>query len=161
MELKIANAPCSWGVEFADNPANPAWQTVLDEISDAGYLATELGPLGYLPTESGSLGSALSKRSLKLIAGTLFVHLHREDERENICRITHETCRILTEQGAEFLVVIDHVSSPRTDEAGQVETATRLNDRQWQAMMETLKEVGRICLQYGITPTLHPHAYIH
>ena len=25
MHLSIGNAPCSWGVEFADDPRNPAW----------------------------------------------------------------------------------------------------------------------------------------
>ncbi|OEE67736.1 inosose dehydratase [Enterovibrio norvegicus FF-33] len=158
MELKIANAPCSWGIEFADNPANPLWQTVLDEIAGAGYGATELGPLGYLPTDPQALRSALTARTLGLVAGTLFVHLHKAEEREAIFEKTHTTCQILNEQGAEFLVVIDHVSSPRTDEAGQAKTATRLNDEQWDAMMETLRGVGEICAQYNVTPTLHAHA---
>lgn len=158
MELKIANAPCSWGIEFADNPANPTWQTVLDEIAGAGYGATELGPLGYLPTDKAALNEALSARSLGLIAGTLFVHLHKPEEREAILEKTRVTCQILKEQGADFLVVIDHVSSPRTDQAGQVETATRLNDEQWAEMMETLRGVGTVCAEYGITPTLHAHA---
>lgn len=158
MELKIANAPCSWGIEFADNPANPPWNQVLDEIAGAGYGATELGPLGYLPTDAESLKQALSERELGLIAGTLFVHLHRPEERDAILEKTRVTCEILRQQGAQFLVVIDHVSSPRTDQAGQVETATRLSDEQWDAMMETLRGVGEICAEYGITPTLHAHA---
>ncbi len=158
MELKIANAPCSWGIEFADNPANPTWQTVLDEISGAGYGATELGPLGYLPTEPSTLQNALASRDLGLVAGTLFVHLHKPEARDAIYETTHKTCDILKQQGASYLVVIDHVSSPRTDQAGQVDTATRLTDEQWDAMMETLRGVGKICAEYGITPTLHAHA---
>ena len=31
MTIKIGNAPCSWGVEFADDPRNPPWTRVLDE----------------------------------------------------------------------------------------------------------------------------------
>ncbi|PKF50002.1 TIM barrel protein [Enterovibrio nigricans] len=158
MELKIANAPCSWGIEFADNPANPTWQTVLNEISGAGYGATELGPLGYLPTDKDVLNNALTSRSLGLIAGTLFVYLHRPEEREAIFEKTHVTCQILKGQGAKYLVVIDHVSSPRTDQAGQVETATRLTDAQWEEMMQTLRGVGEICAQYDVIPTLHAHA---
>ncbi len=92
MELKIANAPCSWGIEFADNPANPPWNQVLDEIAGAGYGATELGPLGYLPTDAESLKQALSERELGLIAGTLFVHLHRPEERDAILEKTRVTC---------------------------------------------------------------------
>ena len=37
MTIRIGNAPCSWGVEFADDPRNPSWQTVLKENAEAGY----------------------------------------------------------------------------------------------------------------------------
>ncbi|BDU36777.1 MULTISPECIES: TIM barrel protein [Vibrio] len=158
MELKLANAPCSWGIEFPDNPDNPTWERVLNEISLSGYKATELGPLGYLPQDQQVLEKELSQRELDLIAGTLFVHLHRQDNREAIYTQTRKVCQILQQQNAKYLVVIDHVSSPRTDQAGQVDTATRLSPESWSFMMDTLKEVGRICADYGITPTLHPHA---
>ena len=29
--IKIGNAPCSWGVELADDPRNPNWRKVLEE----------------------------------------------------------------------------------------------------------------------------------
>jgi inosose dehydratase len=35
--IKIGNAPCSWGVEFADDPRNPSWRKVLEENANAGY----------------------------------------------------------------------------------------------------------------------------
>ncbi|GLQ72795.1 TIM barrel protein [Vibrio penaeicida] len=158
MELKLANAPCSWGIEFPDNPDNPSWQTVLNEISSSGYKATELGPLGYLPQEKETLEKELSDRGLDLIAGTLFVHFHRMDTRQAILEQTKTVCQILQQQNAKYLVIIDHVSSPRTDQAGQVETATRLSNESWKYMMDTLKEVGRICADFGIVPTLHAHA---
>ena len=39
MTIRIGNAPCSWGVEFADDPRNPAWRSVLKDCADAlsGY----------------------------------------------------------------------------------------------------------------------------
>ena len=45
--IKIGNAPCSWGVEFADDPNNPPWRKVLQENADAGYKGIELGPVGF------------------------------------------------------------------------------------------------------------------
>ena len=35
MRLSMGNAPCSWGVEFADDPRNPPWERVLDEAKQA------------------------------------------------------------------------------------------------------------------------------
>ncbi len=43
--IKIGNAPCSWGVEFADDPRNPNWRKVLEENASAGYTGIELGPV--------------------------------------------------------------------------------------------------------------------
>ena len=33
--IMIGNAPCSWGVEFPDDPRNPPWTRVLDECREA------------------------------------------------------------------------------------------------------------------------------
>jgi inosose dehydratase len=158
MKLRLSNAPCSWGIEFADNPTNPSWEVVLSETAQAGYKATELGPLGYLPTDSEVLNSKLKQYDLELIAGTIFKHLHVPSQREAILAYTHETCRVMQPQGAKYMVIIDHVSSPRTDQAGQIETADRLPPEQWAEMMQTITELSVICQTYGITPVLHPHA---
>ena len=53
MTIRIGNAPCSWGVEFAQDPRNPAWRQVLQDCANAGYRGIELGPIGYMPEERG------------------------------------------------------------------------------------------------------------
>ena len=108
MQIKLANAPCSWGIEFADNPANPPWFTVLDELSGAGFNATELGPLGYLPTSSDTLAEALEQRGLSLVAGTIFKHLHDPEQRQQILDYTRATCEVLKPQQGSYMVIIDH-----------------------------------------------------
>ena len=67
MTIKIGNAPCSWGVEFADDPRNPSWTRVLDECKAAGYGGIELGPIGFMPEDPAALGDALRQRELELI----------------------------------------------------------------------------------------------
>ena len=54
----------SWGVEFADDPRNPAWTRVLDECKAAGYDGIELGPIGFMPfaPRSGRASGARSPR---------------------------------------------------------------------------------------------------
>jgi len=53
MTILIGNAPCSWGVEFANDERNPAWTRVLDECAEAGYRGIELGPVGFMPEDPG------------------------------------------------------------------------------------------------------------
>ena len=157
MKFHYSNAPCSWGVEFVDAPNNPSWENVLDEIAAAGYQATELGPYGYLPLDVELLRKELVKRKLSIIAGTLFQHLHKIEFRQEILAITKKTCKLLQDLEAPFLVIIDHVSSPRTDQAGQVQTAKRLPLKEWKTMMRMIDECASVCIDYGILPVLHAH----
>ena len=41
--LRLGTAPDSWGVWFADDPAQTPWQRFLDEVVMAGYEWVELG----------------------------------------------------------------------------------------------------------------------
>ena len=75
MSIRIGNAPCSWGVEFADDERNPTWQTVLQECSAAGYTGIELGPVGYMPEDPSVLADALAENNLELIGGVVFLSL--------------------------------------------------------------------------------------
>src|SRR4026208_2050340 len=77
MNIKIGSAPDSWGVWFPSDPKQTPWHRFLDEIAEAGYEWTELGPYGYLPKDLPTLRSELGKRGLK-VSGT-FVMRHLED----------------------------------------------------------------------------------
>ena len=69
LNIKIGNAPCSWGVlEFDEFKQSNKTQKLcsssqcvvdykqyLQELVEAGYRATELGDLGYMPTDSEQL----------------------------------------------------------------------------------------------------------
>ena len=59
MSIQIGNAPCSWGVEFANDPRNPSWRDVLKDCSEAGYKGIELGPVGFMPEDIVELAEAL------------------------------------------------------------------------------------------------------
>jgi inosose dehydratase len=68
-KITIGSAPDSWGVWFGSDPRQTPWRRFLDEIVQAGYTWTELGPYGYLPTDVPTLKSELSQRGLR-VSGT-------------------------------------------------------------------------------------------
>lgn len=74
MTIRIGNAPCSWGVEFADDPRNPDWKTVLKECAGAGYKGIELGPVGFMPEDPAIVSDALAENDLELIGGVVSEH---------------------------------------------------------------------------------------
>lgn len=157
MRLRVANAPTSWGIEEPGDPANPAWQQVLDEVAGAGYAGIELGPLGYLPADDAVLRDELQRRRLELVAGYLFEPLHTPDDVANALMLAHRTCRLLAAAGARRLVIIQGFTPARERAAGRPE-ATPPADA-WRTMIEGVHEVARVAAgEYRLEPCFHPHA---
>ena len=70
MSIRIASAPCCWGVDDVKNPHLPPWRRVVEEASEAGYGGIELGPYGFLPLDIATVSEALELHGLSVVAGT-------------------------------------------------------------------------------------------
>lgn len=159
MTHPIGNAPCSWGVEFGDDPRNPGWQSVLDDARDAGYNGMELGPLGFLPENPDELTEAMQSRNLTLTAAVMFRKLHDPAHWDEIQDVTARTCKSLQTLGANQFVIIDAIADARAPTAGQPDAAPQMSSGDWSSMMERLTTVCKIATEeYGMTTSLHAHA---
>ena len=159
MQLSIGNAPCSWGVEFAEDPRNPPWQRVLDEAAAAGYDGIELGPIGYMPEDPSVLRESLAARELSLIGGVVFRPFHDPTKWEEVLDASRRTCGSLAAHGAKLLVLIDSIAASRAPTAGRPEEAERLTGDDWRGFVERLRSVARMGREdYGLTVALHAHA---
>ena len=116
--IKIANAPCSWGVDYADDINNPNWKNVFTEISKAGYKYCEIGPYGFLPDDINKTSDFLTEMKLKVVGGFIFDHLHNSSEHSRIKSKIISTCSFLKELKANFFVIIDHISQERMQTSG-------------------------------------------
>jgi len=159
MSIRIGNAPCSWGVEFAQDERNPPWQTVLQECRQAGYTGIELGPVGYMPEDPVELGEALDQHGLSLIGGVVFRAFHDPAQWEDVLDGAKRTCKALSAHGAKHFVLIDSISPRRAPTAGRASEAEQMNNAQWTAYRDRLVTIARIgAEEYGLIPELHPHA---
>lgn len=159
MTIRIGNAPCSWGVEFADDPRNPAWSKVLDDCKEVGYKGIELGPVGFLPEDPSELGDALGSRDLTLIGGVVFRAFHDADKWDDVLDGAVRTCKSLTAHGAKHLVLIDSISPRRAPTAGRPAEAEQMDDAEWAAYVERFRRVCKIGREeYGLDVSIHPHA---
>jgi inosose dehydratase len=159
MKCRLANAPVSWGVDYADAPENPPWPVVLDEIAAAGYRWTELGPLGYLPTDPAALTTELRRRDLHLTGGFLFEHFHDPGQRDRLVALARRTARTVSGAGGRHLVLIDHPTSERAAVAGRPQLGRRLQQDERRQLVTTLEQVSTILTyDYGLRAVLHPHA---
>ncbi|MDH3229247.1 MAG: sugar phosphate isomerase/epimerase [Alphaproteobacteria bacterium] len=159
MTIGIGNAPCSWGVEFPDDPRNPAWETVLKECAEAGYKGIELGPVGYMPEDPEILGEALAKHDLELIGGVVFRAFHDPDQWDDVMDGAVRTCKALKAHGAKHLVLIDSISRRRAPTAGRAEEAERMDAAEWAAFVDRIRTVATMGVrEYGLTVGVHAHA---
>lgn len=158
MTISIGNAPCSWGVEFANDPRNPSWRDVLRQCAAAGYRGIELGPVGYMPEDPAVLADGLAEHDLDLIGGVVFRPFHDPDAWDDVLDGTLRTCKALVAHGAKHLVLIDSISPRRAPTAGRATEAEQMDKAEWQAFRERIAEAARIGSDHGLTVGIHAHA---
>ncbi|MEM9011173.1 MAG: TIM barrel protein [Pseudomonadota bacterium] len=159
MTLRIGNAPCSWGVEFAGDPRNPDWRDVLRDCAAAGYRGIELGPVGFMPEDPPIVADALAEHGLELIGGVVFRAFHDPAQWDDVRDGAVRTCRALSAHGARHLVLIDSISPRRAPTAGRADAAEQMDEAEWAAFRDRIATVARMGMEeYGLTVGIHAHA---
>ncbi len=159
MTIRIGNAPCSWGVEFAEDPRNPPWRSVLRDCAAAGYRGIELGPVGYMPEDPEVLADALAEHGLELIGGVVFRPFHNPGAWDDVMDGAMRTCKALQAHGAQHLVLIDSISPRRAPTAGRANEAEQMDKAEWTAFRDRLATVAKMgAEEYGLTVGIHAHA---
>jgi inosose dehydratase len=153
---RIAVAPDSWGIWFANDPRQVPWSTFLDEAAAAGFDAIELGPWGYLPTNAEILRPELARRELTLTGAFVMTDfLHPDAWATNKDHIG-EVCALLNEFGSEHLVLLNTLYTDLL--TGKVVAPTQLDKDTWPRMLDVLNAIGEASAREGIRAVFHPHA---
>ena len=156
--IRIGNAPCSWGVEFADDPRNPAWRKVLSDCAAAGYRGIELGPIGFMPEDPVELGDGLAEHGLTLIGGVVFRPFHDPGKWGEVWDASVRTCKALVAHGARHLVLIDSISPRRAPTAGRAAEAEQMGAEEWAGFVDRIRRVAELGADQGLTVGIHAHA---
>ena len=96
--MRIANAPCSWGVlEFGLEGKTAGYVQVLDELAETGYSGTDLGDWGFMPSDPAALADELLRRGLQLVGAFVPVALKEPAEHTAGIAAALKTARLLSE----------------------------------------------------------------
>lgn len=160
--IRIANAPCSWGIIENVAGERTTWETVLDEIAATGYAGTELGDWGFMPTDPARLRSEMEKRGLELIGAWVSVLLHDEDKHARSIADAVRTARLLAAVGGDRAVVVlgndPHTDFIRTTRAGRITAAESLPRERLELMGAGANAVARaVREETGLRTVFHPH----
>ena len=159
--LRLGTAPDSWGVWFAEDAHQVGWKQYLDDVANAGYIWTELGPQGFLPHDPQQLRDELDQRGLKVCGGTVFAGLHQGKEAldKAIADFSREA-KLLTEVGAKYLI---HLPEQYTDmHTGEATQSGDIDPEQWSNLITGTNELARVIFEeFGVELVFHPHADTH
>ena len=161
--IKIANAPCSWGVlEFELEGKAAGFEQVLDEIRETGYQGTELGDWGFMPVVPTELRKELDKRSLSMVGAFVPVFLKDRNKHAAGAENAVKTAKLMADAGFPdaFIVLADENGSvkERTLNAGRVTPSMGLTDDEWKVFAEGADLVAReVKSRTGLRTVFHHH----
>jgi inosose dehydratase len=156
----FASAPDSWGVLDYPGPSwEQSYQKMLDEMAQAGYAGTELGPYGFLPTDAGVLSAEMAKRKLKLLGSFVPARLSDPASTKVVVDQIRKVGGLLAALGAPFLVLADAQSEERDRIAGRVpaDGSKGLNAEQWKQVAKVVAEAAQVTEAFGLDLVFHPH----
>ena len=159
MPVRIATAPVSWGIMEVEGWARQkSYGQVLDEMVQAGYEGTELGPYGFLPTDPETLKTELQKRKLTLLGAFVPLPLGHRKRHQEAMKSAMEVARLLSAAGAPFLVLADEMNAMRMDIAGSATAPDGFDDSQWQDAASIVTAIAEQAKKLGLRSVFHHHA---
>jgi inosose dehydratase len=161
--IRVANAPCSWGIlEFDRDTPAASYDRVLDEIQQTGYAGTELGDWGFMPTDPTHLRDELARRNLRLIGGFVPVPLAEAEQHAAGVGTAVRTATLLRDAGGpDALIVLsdDNGSVPDRERcAGRIRHEQGLTPSQWETFAAGAERVARtVREETGLRTVFHEH----
>jgi inosose dehydratase len=155
---RTAAAPITWGVcEIPDWGDVPSAGEVLDQIAEAGFIGTELGPDGFLPADTEALRRALGERGLALVGA--YCPLNYRDA--GAVAASHafgvDLATRLAANGCHILIAADSGDARRAEIAGRVGRRDGLDPDQWTRFADGLVDLARAVAPLGVQVAYHPH----
>jgi len=158
--FKFACAPDSWGVLDYPGPSwNQSYEQMLDEMVEAGYTGTELGPYGFFPTDPAVLKPQLDKRQLKLLGSFVPVVLSDPASAGIAVEQIRKVGDLLATLKAPFLVMADAQGDFRNRLSGRVpaDGSAGLSAAQWKNVAKVVEEAAKVTEEFGLDLVFHPH----
>jgi inosose dehydratase len=156
----FASAPDSWGVLDYPGPSwEQSYEKMLDEMAQAGYRGTELGPYGFFPTDPAALRPQLAKRGLNLLGSFVPVQMGDPASGKVVLERIRKVGRLLADLKAPFLVLADDQSPGRNAFSGRAHdpACPTLDADQWRHVGRIVADAERVANEFGLDLVFHPH----
>lgn len=159
-QFLFASAPDSWGVLDYPGPSwEQSYEKMLEEMVDAGYAGTELGPYGFFPTDPAALRPQLAKRGLTLLGSFVPVQMGDPAAGKAMLERIRKVGQLLADLKAPFLVLADDQSPGRNAFSGRAydKGCPTLDADQWRHVGKIVADAEKVASEFGLNLVFHPH----
>ncbi len=160
--IRVANAPCSWGVIENVAGETSSYRRILDEMAETGYVGTELGDWGFMPTDPDALRAELDARGLTLVGSFSTPWLQDAARHEQSADDAVRIAGLLAAVGGPGTFIVlgnDPYGDPvRGKNAGRITAELGMTDEQWTVFARGADHVARrVRDETGVRTVIHQH----
>ena len=161
-QLLLGTAPDSWGVWFPEDPTRSAGRQYLDEVANAGYVWTELGPQGFLPQDPAQLRDELDIARPEGLRRNRFRRSAQGQGRRWTRRSPSSAGRPSCCARSARNTWSTCPSSTPTCTPARPPQSGDLDPERWSNLVSGTNELGKVIFEeFGVELVFHPHADTH
>ena len=154
-KVRFGIAPINWSNDdMPELGGNYTLDTILSEMSQAGYSGTEIG--NKFPKDSFSIKEALKKFDLELASSwhsTFFLSKDIHSELESV----KQKASFLVDGGAKAINIAECSGSIHGEIGLPLVSKPVCNKQDWARLTDSLNKVGEICNSFGLSMAYHHH----
>lgn len=158
MTIKLGIAPINWCND--DDPnlgANISFEQCISEMSQAGFVGTELG--NKFPRDSTVLSQNLTEAGLQLSSAWFSTFFTEPDKYEETLSRFLDHLSFMRAMGAKYINICECGHAIQgTNLAILGKDKPEFNPAQWQALIQGLHAIGRIASDHHMQLVYHYHA---
>ena len=162
MTLRLASAPCTWGVweRTIDRDDLVPPPLMLETVQGLGYTGIELGPPGYLGDDPGAVLATLEPYGLQLVGAFAPIRIADEQGFEADLAFLDQTISVLAATGARGPVVLaadENETRLRVAGRPDARAATSLSADELKRAATRVEHAAARARDAGVTAAFHPH----
>jgi inosose dehydratase len=160
--LKLASAPCTWGVweRTVDRDDLIPSDLMLRTVQELGYTGIELGPPGYFGDSPEAVLATLEPYGLALVGAFAPIRIADEDGFREDLDFVDRTIAVLAATGARGPIVLaadENETRLRVAGRPDARAATSLSGDRLKAAAERVEQAAERARAAGVTAAFHPH----
>lgn len=153
--IKIGIAPINWSNDdMPEIGGDYALDTILSEMSEAGYKGTEIG--NKFPSNDKDIKNVLKKHNLELASSwhsTFFLSQDIDSQLEKV----RQKCSLLNKAGAKIINIAECSNSVHGEMNSPLDLKPVCSEDEYNILAESLNKAGDICNSFGMSLAFHHH----